>query len=204
MVWWVLQTGSKGEAFAFQRLGEWTRRGNFGDEANVLPYFPHTLETEVIAYRGVDTGRKRQVKRALFPRYMFLSVNVDRITGSDVDHVPEVGRLIRRYGKPVVVPDRIMLALLGRAETSDKFGEVDKTKRSFWFKGAVGDVFTFVKPSPFTGLQGWITSTNDLDIGGTVLAYVLMFNKMHEVSVPVSQVGSIVQDLGKVALKAAA
>jgi transcription antitermination factor NusG len=210
MVWWVLQTGSKGDEASHERLVEWSDWGNFGAKDNVIPYWPYTLVSKPSTYRGVpllDAKGKpliKETKESLFPKYIFLEVNNAIVAQEEIEEVPKAGRLIKRFGLPVVIREKHMMPLLARGAREGKVAEVDKTKRSFWFKGGVGDAFTFMRPSPFAGFRGWITSTENLDKDDAVMAFVMMFNKTHVVAVPTAHIGSVVRDMSEAPLRAAA
>jgi transcription antitermination factor NusG len=147
--WYVAHTQPHKEAVALRHLTEQGLRG----------FFPRQLKT-------VRHARKtRTIVAPLFPRYVFVILNLDRDRWLSVNGTLGITRLIIASGRPVPVPVGIVETLV---ESTDAAGKI-----KFAPGLAIGDKARLVA-GPFAGALGVIER---LDNAGRVSLLLKIMNR---------------------------
>ncbi len=90
--WYVLYTKPQKELFVYSILT---------DRKKVIAYLPEVLQP----YRG------RVQMRPLFPRYLFVQLDLDMVPASMLNHTPGVVKLVAFEGKPLPLRSNVVKAI---------------------------------------------------------------------------------------------
>ncbi len=109
--WFVLYTKPQKELFVYSLLT---------DRKKLTAYLPEVLQQ----YRG-------QVRmRPLFPRYVFVQLNLDQVVASAVHHTPGAIRLVSFEGKPLPLRPGVLAAIREEVERLNAAGGLPTQKFS--------------------------------------------------------------------------
>lgn len=184
VTWWAVHVGSTRE-FAAQKSLE---------RAGIVHFLPHRSRTYKIRFRGCETRKKRTVREALFPGYIF--VDPGELDSAAVEGaIDKKGRVIKIDGTPLVLDERDSDGFKDARLEADEngfVGDTDSTALSFGFLGRPGMIFRFTEDSPFAGHLGTIVSMVDLDKRGSIVAFIELFKAPRAVIVAKHHVGELI------------
>jgi len=160
MQWYVLRVASGQEDRV--RRGLESRVKAKGLETRV----PRILvPTEAVT--ELKSGRKRTVKRKIYPGYVIVEMDLDEESWFLIRETPGVGDFIGSHGKPEPMAEQEVNKLLGQV---GKESEKPKLKIQF----SKGDAVK-IKEGPFEGYDGVV---DDVDANkGTVRVIITVFNR---------------------------
>jgi len=172
--WYVLRVASGHEDRVRRQLEARVKAKGFEER---IPRILVPVET-VTEMRG---GKRRNVKRKLYPGYVLVECDLDEETRILIRETPGVGDFIGSHGKPEPMAQEEVDRLLGQVTTST---EKPKLKIEF----TVGDKVK-IKEGPFENYDGTVTEVDSKK--GVLKVTINVFNRPTPVELGYWQVEGI-------------